>query len=483
MILKHITPPFAPLKGGLANQKTSLKGGFDRLETALQELWKRSRFTSYFYHSVQFIEEKHIPTLAFQVTNHRVSLLYNDDFFKTIQTEELIGLLVHEMMHIILNHHHRTFQHQDTILQNLAQDMVVNSFLIDSKDSFFSRKHKGARDISSLVLPPGLPEIPRAFFDEHASMKKEDVTWEVLYQWLVSRQKQKQSDKTEDIQNHPEEFQLNNFLLPGHDPNDDLQSIHQGLSFHDKASVMLPAGIHLFRTNDHQTAVEALKTRIIHYSIQDETCRNERFFQHISAMIQKIQPIQKPSWKELIKAFVESAAMSEEWKYSTARFDRRYFASGLYAPGRAYSREKIVTVAVDVSGSMVAKPEDIETAFGVIESLLKHHKVYLLCIDEEVFVPYKQDNILKNSKNPNASFIYKKGDWRYIQTGSSGTTFFSPLFDIFMKKHREPLIIITDGEIYDLDQLRYYPKTLWVLTGSREKPFQPPFGKVVMIHG
>ncbi len=185
----------------------------------------------------------------------------------------------------------------------------------------------------------------------------------------------------------------------------------------------------------------------------------------------------------MIKAFVESSAMSKEWNYSASRFDRRYFTAGLYAPGRAYNKEKIVTVAVDVSGSMVAKPEDIETAFGVIESLLKQHKVYLLCIDEEVFVPYKQDNKLKNSRNPDAFFLYRKGDWRYLQTGSSGTTFFSPLFDIFMKNHREPLIIITDGEVYDLDKLKYYPKTLWVLTGNREKPFQPPFGKVVMIHG
>jgi predicted metal-dependent peptidase len=452
-----------------------------RLETALQELWKRSRFTSYFFQSVQFTEENHIPTLALHVTDHRVSLLYNVDFFKQIHTEELIGLLVHEMMHIILNHHHRSLQHQDTILLNLAQDMVVNSYLIDSKETFFFRKHTGARDTSCLVLPSGLPEIPAAFFDEQASMKKEDVTWEVLYQWLVSRRKQNRSDKTEDIRNDPDDFQLKNFLLPGQAPNEDLQFNHQGLSFHDKTSVILPAGIHLFRTNDHQTSVEALKERIIHYSIQDETCRNERFFQHISAMIQKIQPVQKPSWKEMIKAFVESSAMSGEWKYSASRFDRRYFAAGLFAPGRTYSKEKIVTVAVDVSGSMVAKPEDIETAFGVIESLLKQHKVYLLCIDEEVFVPYKHNDTLQKSRNPNTSFLYRKGDWRYLQTGSSGTTFFSPLFDRFMKKHREPLIIITDGEIYDLDQLRYYPKTLWVITGNRDKPFQPPFGKVVMI--
>ncbi len=161
--MKYSTPPFAPLKGGILNQKTSLKGGFDGLETALQELWKRSRFASYFYQSVQFIEENHIPTLALHVADHRVSLLYNADFFKTIQTEEVIGLLVHEMMHIILNHHHRTLQHQDTILQNLAQDMVVNTYLIDSKEIFFPGSIKEHAIFHLLFCRPDSRKYPEHF--------------------------------------------------------------------------------------------------------------------------------------------------------------------------------------------------------------------------------------------------------------------------------------------------------------------------------
>jgi len=140
-----------------------------------------------------------------------------------------------------------------------------------------------------------------------------------------------------------------------------------------------------------------------------------------------------------------------------------------------------VTVAVDVSGSMVMRPEDLEKAFGVVESLLHQYRVFLVCVDETVFVPFKNADKRQKSQAAVMSYQYQKGDWQYIQTGSSVTTFFSPLFEIFMKGHHEPLIIITDGDIYDLGQLKKYPQTLWVITGQRDKPFQPPFGKVVKL--
>jgi len=89
--------------------------------------------------------------------------------------------------------------------------------------------------------------------------------------------------------------------------------------------------------------------------------------------------------------------------------------------------------------------------------------------------------MLQKSNTSDRSFLYKKGDWRLLQTGNSGTTFFSPLFDTFMHGHHEPLLIITDGEIYDLHRLHRYPNTLWVITENQNKSFEPPFGKVVTI--
>jgi len=349
-----------------------------KLEMVLQKLWQRSRFTSYFYQFVQVVPEKNIPTLALYSSTYRLHLLYNIDFIQEIQTEELIGLLVHEMMHVILNHDHRRHQNQDPVIQNLAQDMVINSYLTDHQKTFFSRSDKGERDIPCLIMPPGLPKIPKAFFEVHPTKKKDQITWEILYRWLIKKQKKQDMEKTDDTGSPLENYSVNTLALSGHGLDEQMEMIQEGISFHDQASRVLPTGVHFFRNNDYQTSIEALKNRIINYAKQDETCHNERFFQHISTMIQKIQKVDKITWQSAIKSFVDSRAMSQEWEYSTNKFDRRYFASGMYAPGRAYNKSKILTVAVDVSGSMVTNPQDLELAFGLIETLLKQYKVYLL---------------------------------------------------------------------------------------------------------
>jgi len=127
-------------------------------DAALTELWKRSRFTSYFYQMVTFTEEETLPTLALSVRAGRVTLLYNKVFSEGLTFEEQIGLLVHEMMHGVFGHDHRGFRDEHPYLQNMAQDMVINSWMDDHSAAFFSTGDY------RLTLPPGLPRMPGEFF-------------------------------------------------------------------------------------------------------------------------------------------------------------------------------------------------------------------------------------------------------------------------------------------------------------------------------
>ena len=111
------------------------------LELILESLWNKSRFTSYFYQGVDLVEEKSIPTLALGIYSSRLTLFYNQKFISSLNSDELTGLLIHEMMHIVLNHDHRGFTDGDIFLQNLAQDMVINSYIIrKQKNIFFKNK-------------------------------------------------------------------------------------------------------------------------------------------------------------------------------------------------------------------------------------------------------------------------------------------------------------------------------------------------------
>jgi len=41
------------------------------------------------------------------------------------------------------------------------------------------------------------------------------------------------------------------------------------------------------------------------------------------------------------------------------------------------------------------------------------------------------------------------------------------------------VLVITDGYIYDIDKLKPYPATLWLVAKSRNEAFVPPFGKAI----
>ena len=118
----------------------------DKLESVLESLWKQSRFVSFFYQSVNFVENPNIPTLALAVQESRLVLYYSAAFIDGMPAAELIGLLVHEMLHVVLNHNHMAYPDENPYLQNLAQDMVINNYLTERKKNIFLEKRKPCRN-------------------------------------------------------------------------------------------------------------------------------------------------------------------------------------------------------------------------------------------------------------------------------------------------------------------------------------------------
>lgn len=462
-------------------------------DTILQTLWKRSRFTSYFYQSVQFVEENNIPTLALTILSSRFILYFNHDFIIKTDPEELLGLLVHEMLHVIHGHDHRTFPDEDLNIQNLAQDMVINSYLLEHAGTFFSRKGQYYDDIPHLELPQGLPVIPRNFI---IHKKTRDVRWEELYRWLKENIPErihiKNSISLDDIEDNEgidafslsggiESLQVPGASAPENNKNSEKTENLEGLKFTDQDGDVLPTGVHLFHRHTMKEQAEAAKKRIVNFALRDTLCRDERIFQDLNSIITEVHEVDSSSWRNMVKSIVDYSSQSNEWTYTYSRFNRRYFSNGLYAPGRIFKERQALTVVVDVSASMVMQPGDIESAFGVIEELLVKYRIHLLCIDEDLFVPEKAGDLLVPSADPRKPYSYKKGDWKYIRSGNSGTTFFAPLFNDYMKHHSEMLIVITDGFIFDLNALKKYTPTLWLISEHRREPFTPPFGKAVTI--
>ncbi|HPD77965.1 MAG TPA: hypothetical protein PLH88_06040 [Spirochaetota bacterium] len=464
-----------------------------KLEAILSSLWKMSRFVSYFYQGTEFFPDNNLPTIAITIYHSRLTLFFNPEFILKLPDEQIIGLLVHEMLHVVLNHNHRGNEDGDIYLQNVAQDMVINSYIIENKKTFFSKKNLYLHDTPEINLPAGLPTIPDDFFSETKTL---DPTWEDVYKWL----RLKPAEELKKIRNHYEQFgigikidsnsfidQLSNSLNSldlsyNTAPKEKFTKIKDmdGLFFEREDGETMPTGVHII---NRKTDLNVMDSKINHFMTiaeRDDFCREERIFQEVSSLISQPQKTDL-TWQERLKSIVDLTAQSNEWEYTSRKFNKRYFAQGIYSPGRTFKDKEAITVVVDVSGSMVTNPSDIESAFGIIENLLKKFKVYLLCIDETIFVPEKKGDRFVKTETLSKPYQYKKGDWKYIKTGNSGTTYFSSLFNNYMTNHNELLIIITDGYIYDIDRLKKYQNTLWLISENRSDPFTPPFGKTIKI--
>ena len=463
-------PPPAP------DRAAGTKTAAGKWAAVLEMLWSRSRFASYFYQTVSLAASEGVPTLALTESRQRLVLYYQPAFVCETPAEELLGLLIHEMLHVVLNHEHRTRPGMDPHLCNLAQDMVINSYLKARARTFFARQQAGAR--ASLVLPPGLPEIPAAFGRKPGRTGIDEVTWEEVYAWLSARSGEQTPPAGQGLDSETP--------LPGAEPwnmvnpDPDAPRSEEGLRFVDGRGTPLPTGIHLFGSSDRSRRCRTKAERVLGFIQQRGEGGHERLFADLQGLIQAPLPARDRQWKQAVRTIADQVLPSSRWDYALSRPNRRFIDAGIYAPGRYRKHKPLVTIVVDVSGSMAASPGEIEAAFGAVEELLEDYRINLLCLDQDLFVPRKSDRTARLTGQA-GHFFYQKGDWRYIQTGSRGATFFAPLFNDYLRHHGEALLVMTDGEIYDLDALRPYFPTLWLITGKRSGSFRPPFGRVMAL--
>lgn len=103
--------------------------------------------------NMDFIEDNNIPTAC---TDGRV-IMYNSKFMDTLTKDEIIGVLVHEVMHVA-NLHHLRRQKREPRKFNVAADYAINQLIIDSgivlpSDALLNAKYrnKSAEEIYDLL--------------------------------------------------------------------------------------------------------------------------------------------------------------------------------------------------------------------------------------------------------------------------------------------------------------------------------------------
>ncbi len=128
---------------------------------------------------LNYEEATFIPTAGVTIDPKvkRFKYVYNPEFVEALSKPELRFLQMHEILHIVSNHLRRVeLNEYDPMLSNIAQDMLINKFIMDVvKDDDTVKMIEGG-----LLLP-----------DEY----KGELIFDEVYKWLEKEQKDLKKDE------------------------------------------------------------------------------------------------------------------------------------------------------------------------------------------------------------------------------------------------------------------------------------------------
>lgn len=173
----------------------------------------------------------------------------------------------------------------------------------------------------------------------------------------------------------------------------------------------------------------------------------------------------KLSWQDIVRVAFQNKRQEKGSINDWSRFRRRNLSLGLYTPKK---KDQYITwlAGLDTSGSM--SREDM--AYGVSQ---------LKCLDgrsKGIVVPWDAQAYWDKAKQ-----IHTMDDLPNINIVGRGGTQVHDFINDFRKHIREDIdmmIIMTDGYLFDINELKNPGiDVLWVLT-SDNREFKPPFGRV-----
>jgi hypothetical protein len=371
---------------------------------------------------------------------------------EALTDQELEGLLIHEIMHIIRIHHERSLE--DHQLFNVAADMLINN---DIKNMRINGRElalpEGGVYLDMATNPtqrPGLPEIK--------PYKGEPIT-EPLYLWLMDVREQFQDamqDLIKNQQGQPGGDGEGGGQGDGQQEGSGSDGAQQGKG--DLFDVLFGSGIDV-----HEIMGEAddLSQSTIKEIMDSAKMRG---WGNVSGdAVQRIEELMKPakiSWRQVLRKTLSPLVhdYGPHFENTWSRRNRRQ----LPLPGLRRLSNKLI-IAIDTSGSI--NSNELEQFFVEIEKIVRD---------------FSQLIVLQwDTRIVDVELKYKKGDWKYITVKGRGGTHVQCVFD-WMKENgyeKYPLVNFTDGW-FDYGFETYGIKPIWCVTQPDSKV---PHGKNIHI--
>ena len=128
---KKKTPASGRAKADATPATADMAGAASKLEQAAIALLRQEPFYAHLLTALRRVYSTEVPTAAVSATGRGATLWVNPFFFlNQISERERIGVLKHELLHLMFKHPWREISNMpDANLRNIAADLVVNQFV------------------------------------------------------------------------------------------------------------------------------------------------------------------------------------------------------------------------------------------------------------------------------------------------------------------------------------------------------------------
>jgi len=382
--------------------------------------------------SVGTLATDQIPTAA---TDGK-TILYNPKFVESLTEFQTVGLICHEVMHIILQHCQQ-FEIKDPKLCNIAMDYIINDSLIYEQN---------------MSLPEdGIWDTARSF---------KNMTWQQVYRILEDIQKKEKEEESGEGEGYnAKNGPANKAKISEENQREIGKVLKEANPEHVKASDLSDAELEELKQDIERITVKAAqdaenmgKPGSIPGSIRD--------------LINEIRDSKIP-WEEFVFTTMQTRFPDD---YSYRRPNKKYLDQGLYMPTVESTRIKRLAFAFDTSGSV--SRDELITFFSESNFLIEHFRpesVLLMSADYEVAEVIE----LEEGETIADGFWFKGG----------GGTCFRPVFNYIEENDLEidQLIYFSDMYVNKHNFPDKHPDydVIWVSTGAN---YNVPFGEIVMVN-
>ena len=388
------------------------------------------------------------PDIGTMATDGR-SVWFNPDWCEAHGVEKTMGVIAHEVLHVVNRHHLRRGE-RDAELWNVAADLLINRLLQDDK----------------YVLPrDGLFDRDRRYAG---------LATETIYARLIEQQQQQQAEEPKDGRSSSQaSVGAASGSGNGHDPiasgqtnsraTPDQREVHSGDSvfptrlWGEVRDLTKPNGQRLSPTERLQ-AEHDLDVRI-----RQAVAAAKRAGKYGVALREMIEiATDRVDWRDKFRMAFDGVLRGE---VGWARPNRRFIQHGMYLPGRRRTGAGRVGFVLDTSGSISANELSVYTAavLGILEET-RPEEVALIQCDAQV---------------QRIDFIQPGESFDQIEVHGRGGTRFQPAFDWFGDSGFGPDAIVYATDLKCSDQPRDPGVPVIWLTPTRNRTM--PFGEIVPV--